>query len=193
MEDNQLFDFLDCYIDLKKEDIIKYQEQKKKCLDGYILREKERKIEAGFMVDKYNIINNVKDFINENYDIDVNIFSAIEEGKRHNDNTFEYCDFYREIGLKNIYGEVIFSIKELSYVDKNELDDYYSGFCYCGSQCIDRDINVYLLRYNMKKLIERYPKLNDYFDNLDLKYRELLKDNDIVDNKKIKKLVGNTI
>lgn len=45
----------------------------------------------------------------------------------------------------------------------------------------------------MKKLIERYPKLNDYFDNLDLKYRELLKDNDIVDNKKIKKLVGNTI
>lgn len=74
------------------------------------------------------------------------------EGKRHNDNTFEYCDFYREIGLKNIYGEVIFSIKELSYVDKNELDDYYSGFCYCGSQCIDRDINVYLLRYNMKKV-----------------------------------------
>ncbi len=159
MEDNQLFDFLDCYIDLKKEDIIKYQEQKKKCLDEYILREKERKVEAGFMVDKYNIINNVKDFINENYYSCVNVFTD----------------------------------KQLSYVDKNELDDYYSGFCYCGSQCIDRDINVYLLRYNMKKLIERYPKLNDYFDNLDLKYRELLKDNDIVDNKKIKKLVGNTI
>ena len=45
----------------------------------------------------------------------------------------------------------------------------------------------------MKKLIERYPKLNDNFRNLDLKYRELLKDTDIVDNKKIKKLVGNTI
>ena len=144
---------------LKKDDIISYQEQKKKCLDEYILREKERKVEAGFMVDKYNIINNVKDFINENYYSCVNVFTD----------------------------------KQLSYVDKNELDDYYSGFCYCGSQCIDRDINVYLLRYNMKKLIERYPKLNDYFDNLDLKYRELLKDNDIVDNKKIKKLVGNTI
>ena len=75
MKDDKLVEFLDEYIDTKKDDIISYQEQKKKCLDEYILREKERKVEAGFMVDKYNIINNVKDFINENYYSCVNVFT----------------------------------------------------------------------------------------------------------------------
>lgn len=193
IEDSKLISFLDEYIDMKKEDIISYQGQKKKWLDEYIKREKERKIKALFMVDKYSIINCVKDIINENYSYCVNIFNDIEEGETHYDNMFECCNFYRNIGLKTLSDEVIFQIKELSYVDKKDLDDYYSHFCYCGSKCIDREINVYLLRYKMKKLIERYPKLNDFFDNLEQKYRELLKDNSgIVDSKKIKKLVGKT-
>lgn len=43
----------------------------------------------------------------------------------------------------------------------------------------------------MTELSIKYPRLHDYFDDLDEKYRELLKDSsDIIDSEKIKKLVG---
>lgn len=194
MEDNQLFDFLDCYLDLKKDDIIIYQEQKKKCLDEYILREKERKIEAGFMVDKYNIINNVKDFINENYDTNLDIFCEVNESPDGPscDSSHYYLDYYRTIGLKD-NDDIVFKIKELSYEAEDDIDAYRPCFSYDESKCLDKVINVYRLRNKMQDLVGKYPKLNDYFDDLNQKYRMLLKDNDIVDNKKIKKLVGNTI
>ena len=192
IKDDKLIDFLDEYMDLKKDDILSYQEQKKKCLDAYTLWEEERRIEVGFMVDKYNIINCVKDFINENYDANLKIFDIVNEAVEgwYSDKDHAYLDYYRTIGLKD-NDNIVFEIKEFSYKAEDEIDAYRFNFYYDGSKCVDRDINVYKLKSKMKDLIQKYPKLNKYFFVLDEKYRELLKDNfGIVDSEKIKKLVG---
>ena len=190
IKDDKVVDILNEYIDTKKDDIISYQEQKKKCLDDYIELEKERKIKSGFMVDKYNIINCVKDFINENYDTNLEIFCDVNEGRQYSDNQYYYLDYHRTIGLKD-NGDIVFKIKKFSYKAEDEIDDYGSpALCYDESKCVDRDINVYELRYKMKKLIETYPELNEFFDVLDEKYREFLNENSgVLDSKKLKKVL----
>ena len=192
IKDDKLVDILNEYMDSKKDDIISYQEQKRKCLDDFFEHEKERKIKAGFMVDKYNIINCVKDIINGNYDTNLEIFDIVNkspDGPYH-DCSYYYLDYYRTVGLKDKNNNIVFKIEELSYTDRDYLDAYRFNFCYDGSKCVDRDINVYLLRYKMKKLIETYPKLTDYFDALDEKYREFLNENcGALDSKKLKKIL----
>ncbi len=42
IKDDKLVDFLDEYIDVKKDDIMSYQEQKKKCLDEYVELKKRK-------------------------------------------------------------------------------------------------------------------------------------------------------
>ena len=190
IKDDKLVDFLDEYIDVKKDDIMSYQEQKKKCLDEYVELKKEEKIRDLFNVDKYALINKVKDFINENYDTNLEIFCDVNEGRQYSDSQYYYLDYYRTIGLKDD-DNIVFKIKELSYTAKDDEDAYRPIFCYRESECIDKNINVYYLELLMTELSIKYPRLHDYFDDLDEKYRELLKDSsDIIDSEKIKKLVG---
>ena len=190
IKDDKLVDILNEYIDTKKNDIMSYQEQKKKCLDEYVELKKEEKIRDLFNVDKYTLINKVKDFINENYDTNLEIFCDVNEGRQYSDNRYYYLDYYRTIGLKD-NDNIVFKIKELSYTAKDDEDAYQPIFCYRESDCVDSNINVYYLEYLMRNLSIKYPKLDGYFCVLDEKYRELLKNiSDVVDSEKIKKLVG---
>lgn len=190
IKDDKLVDILNEYIDTKKDDIMSYQEQKKKRLDEYVELKKKEKLKDLFNVDKYALINNVKDFINENYDTNLKIFCDVCEGRQYSDNQYYYLDYYRRIGLDDNYN-VVFEIEELSYTAKDDEDAYRPIFCYRESECIDKNINVYYLELLMTELSIKYPRLHDYFDDLDEKYRELLKDSsDIIDSEKIKKLVG---
>ena len=189
IKDDKVVDILNKYIDTKKDDIISYQEQKKKCLAGYIELKKEEKIKDLFNVDKYALINEVKDFINENYDTNLEIFCDVNEGRQYSDNRYYYLDYYRTIGLKD-NDNIVFKIKELSYTAKDDEDSYRPIFYYRESECIDRNINVYYLESLMKELSIKYPMLDDYFDGLDEKYREFLNENyGTLDSKKLKKVL----
>lgn len=154
----------------------------------YWIKER-RKIKDLFNVDKYALINEVKDFINENYDTNLEIFCDVNEGRQYSDNQYYYLDYYRTIGLKD-NDNIIFKIKELSYTAKDDEDSYRPIFYYRESECIDRNINVYYLESLMKELSIKYPMLDDYFDGLDEKYREFLNENcGTLDSKKLKKVL----
>lgn len=189
LEDSKLVGFLDEYIETKKDDVMSYKEQKRKCLDDYSELMKKEKLKDLFNVDKYALINNIKDFINENYDTNLKIFCNVYEGRQYSDNQYYYLDYHRKIGLNDNYN-VVFEIEELSYTDKDDLDSYRPIFRYRESECIDRNINVYYLKSLMKDLSIKYPRLDDYFDDLDKKYRGLLNENSgVLDSKKLKKIL----
>ena len=192
LDTDSFADFFNKYLDENKDDIEIYQKTKNRYLELYLEHLKEENIKAGFNVDKYYLINNIKNFINESYDAHLDIFCDVNEAVEgwYSDKDHAYLDYYRTIGLKD-NDNIVFEIKEFSYKAEDEIDAYRFNFYYDGSKCVDRDINVYKLKSKMKDLIQKYTKLNKYFFVLDEKYRELLKDNfGIVDGEKIKKLVG---
>ena len=193
LDDNSLISFFNNYVETRAEDISLYQKEKNKLREEYLENEKETLIRAGFNADKYELISAIRNFINKKYNENIVVFSNItEEYNRPHDNRYYYCDFYRTIGLKR-NNEIIFQIKELSYIDSKDLDDQYSSFNYCGEHCIDRNINVYELRdCKMQELIKNYTRLNEFFDKLDKNYRKMFDKNfGIIDSEKINKLVFN--
>lgn len=192
LDTDSFVEFFNKYLDENKDDIELYQKTKDRYLELYLEYLKEENIKAGFNVDKYCFINKIKNFINENYDVHLDIFCDVNESAEgwYSDKDRAYLDYYRTIGLKD-NDNIVLEIKEYSYKAEDAIDAYRFNFYYDGSKCVDRDINVYKLKSKMKDLIQKYPKLNEYFFVLDEKYRELLKDNfGIVDSEKIKKLVG---
>lgn len=162
-------------------------------MDKYLEEKKENMIKAGFIIDKYDFIFRVKDIINENYDTTLNVFKEITKEVYYRDNSYNYCAFFKTIGLKDLDDNIIFKIKELSYIDKKSLNDRYSKFFYDGNECFDRDINFYYITNGMRELIKKYPLLKEYFLKLDTSYRDLsfeyIDNLESIDSKKVKELI----
>lgn len=160
--EEQLADFYKQFINTFQEDIKLYQKEKEELVEKEKQEREKQEFCKNCKIDKLVVLEIVQKLINENYDEDVKLINSFDESY-YNDNNHNYCDFYRIIKLVDKENNSLFENRELSYTASKDLDDTYSRFFYNKEKIKDRYINFFKLQKDLKNIIKKYPKVNEYF------------------------------